>query len=118
MKVLWPTVKQSSEKLVRETKQAGDEYADVAARIIERHGADVHLPSGDGGEAPIPFELIKKEQHPSYPLVGTPEDREPPSSMPKAATKATRGSTAIPTSVIVDKVCMAASRPPMQSQPF
>jgi hypothetical protein len=51
MKILWPTVKQSFEKFVRESKQAGDTNAGVAARIIERHGADVHLPSGDGGEA-------------------------------------------------------------------
>jgi hypothetical protein len=51
MKVLWPSVKQSSEKLVGEAKQPGDKNADVAARIIERHGADVHLPSSDGGES-------------------------------------------------------------------
>jgi hypothetical protein len=51
MKILWPTVKQSFEKLVGEAKQPGDKNADVAARIIERHGADVHLPSSDGGES-------------------------------------------------------------------
>jgi hypothetical protein len=51
MKVLWPTVKQSFDKLVGESKQPGDKNADVAARIIERHGADVHLPSSDGGES-------------------------------------------------------------------
>jgi hypothetical protein len=44
MKILWPTVKQSLEKFVGEAKQAGDTNAGVAARIIERHGADVHLP--------------------------------------------------------------------------
>jgi hypothetical protein len=51
MKILWPTVKQSFEKFVGEAKQAGDTNAGVAARIIERHGADVHLPSSDGGES-------------------------------------------------------------------
>jgi hypothetical protein len=35
MSALWPTVKQSFEKLVGETKQAGDTNAGVAARIIE-----------------------------------------------------------------------------------
>ena len=52
MKILWPSVKQSFEKLVGEAKQPGDKNADVAARIIERHGADVHLHSGDGGDTP------------------------------------------------------------------
>jgi hypothetical protein len=49
-------VKQSFEKLVGETKRLGDENTDVAARIVERHGADVHLPSSDGGTGtPQPF---------------------------------------------------------------
>jgi hypothetical protein len=52
MKILWPTVKQRFEKLVGETKRLGDKNTDVAARIVERHGADVHLPSSDGGDPP------------------------------------------------------------------
>jgi hypothetical protein len=52
MKVLWPTVKQSFVKLVGEAKQANDTNSTLAVRILERHGADVHLPTGDGGDAP------------------------------------------------------------------
>jgi hypothetical protein len=52
MKVLWPTVKQSFQKLVGESEQAGDTNSAVAVRILERYGADVHLPTGDGGELP------------------------------------------------------------------